>query len=98
MSKSTIVCDFCSSDKPMTAFHAKDFKMLEGVLNSTGEWAACLECRDLVLAEKWDELENRSVETFQSSTPIPKEMVRVFIKGLHKKFREAMSGERTEIG
>ena len=98
MSTDTVICDFCSSNKVITAFHAKDVELIPGVLGSLGEWAACLVCRDLILAEDWNALLERSVDTFKSDMPMPVEFIREALSDLHKKFREARLEGRTEVG
>lgn len=85
-------CDFCISKKPVVMYDAKDIAV-PGVivdLQSNGGWAACQECKDLIDAGKWAELEERCASIFIKETPhMPPEMVRDAVRGLHQKFREA---------
>lgn len=68
----TLICDFCSTPNPVVGFPARDHStqadiiMLKGddaiqpELNSKGGWAACPECRDLILKGDRDGLAERS--------------------------------------
>lgn len=87
------VCDFCSSDQISTFFAAKDFTYIEveGVqLNSTGGWAACKECTELIKAGDWEGLLDRSVEKLREINPqlacLPG--IRQEIETIHRQFRE----------
>ena len=48
----TGVCDFCSAPGPAHVFDVPDFVMPSGAGESTGGWAACDACADLVRADK----------------------------------------------
>lgn len=85
-----MICDFCSSPKPVKGYSARDIDVLGGFIKSYGHWAACEECRELIDAEKWAGLENRCVDIFaKMNEPMPKALVRVAVQDLHRKFREA---------
>lgn len=93
-SKDQPICDFCSSPKVWTSYQCEDFVMGKGELletSSVGQWAACNICAQLIDAGKWDELLQRSIDTFMDKhAVIPREVVTSFITRLHKMFREHM--------
>ncbi len=61
------VCDFCGDREPVTAFPCRDFVLESGPdLNdlSTGLWAACSGCAELIRAGDREGLVERSVLAF----------------------------------
>lgn len=65
-------CDFCSDPNIVHDFHCTSFEQdpdnvnicSDGPLHliSRGDWAACAACRDLILADKREELLDRQVQ------------------------------------
>lgn len=51
------VCDFCGDAVPKFQYAAK--RMSTGEWRDCWRWLACLECSELVDAEKWDEVKLR---------------------------------------
>lgn len=63
------ICDFCSSPGVYASHAAHDFvdpatKGTSFVSESKGAWAACKACDELIRAENWDGLAQRSAEKF----------------------------------
>jgi hypothetical protein len=59
------VCDFCSDSPVYAAHECIDFTLLDiGMFGSTGGFAACEKCHSIIVAEEWDALVTRSVESF----------------------------------
>lgn len=56
------ICDFCSRPDPTWEFPCKDFCVEHLKLESTGGWAACDECANLVCNRRWEELARRSMK------------------------------------
>jgi len=98
-----MICDFCSSQQVFQVYMAEDFMAIELrardghplYLNSTGGWAACRECAVLIEAEKWDDLLERSCQTFKASMPIFLSLtleeegeIRRMMRGVHEQFRK----------
>lgn len=61
--KSAGVCDFCSAPGAVNVFDVPDFDMPHQMGRSTGGWAACDTCAELVGKNRRDALLKRSVES-----------------------------------
>lgn len=59
------VCDFCSAPGPTHAIQVPDFEMADVPvgMRSTGGWAACDACAELIVADKREALLKRCLET-----------------------------------
>jgi hypothetical protein len=58
-----MICDFCSSPHVIGGYPTQDFEIIG--FGSTGNFAACPECKELVDTGNRESLLKRSVETFQ---------------------------------
>lgn len=58
--KSNLQCDFCSNDDPQWVFAAN--RLTSGEPRKCWRWLACNECRDLIAANNWDGLYERSAK------------------------------------
>lgn len=66
------ICDFCSAPEVWASYPAKTFhwREMNGLhLNSVGGWAACKRCAELIEAENWDGLLERSWQTLIAEHP-----------------------------
>jgi len=83
------VCDFCSSEKWERVYPCQDFDIAGLPATSVGSWCACDACAELIDAEKWDELAERSINSFPYQVSQAERPVLVaFIKETHKQFRD----------
>lgn len=96
-------CDFCSDlvGEKYKRYPCKDFVPKVGgivedktghttIFNMAGDWCGCLTCSDLIDKEQWDELLERSAQTFMEKnvTNFTKDQVKILISELHREFRE----------
>ena len=93
------ICDFCSSpDKPQFAYGCQNFvseavgKFLGlAVSGSNGGWCACLPCKQLIDADKWEELAVRSASKFARLNPELADLYPItlaYVRKLHQEFRQ----------
>jgi hypothetical protein len=85
----SMVCDFCSSKGIVVAYLIEDFALPEYNWGSTGGFAACDICRNLVEGGRVKELQDRAYQTFRMAHDVPElpdEIVRQFIRRLHHEF------------
>lgn len=89
------ICDFCSSTPVYAAYQCEDFVCVKNEdyeESSIGAWAACKTCSDLIEAERWKDLLERSVETFMQTNPMPeifnRSLVKKSIGAAHELFRK----------
>jgi hypothetical protein len=92
------ICDFCSSREIYADYPAQDFNVWQlpkpdGTklnINSESDWAACKTCADLIDAENWDTLLERSLKAFRKKygAMLPEAEMRRSIADLHRQFRQ----------
>jgi hypothetical protein len=82
-------CDFCHSPKPKVIIRVPDFPVMPGHV-STGGWAACRVCADLVYAHDREAVFQRAMHDKISTKPGGKEALRV----IHNKFWAAFDANR----
>jgi len=91
------VCDFCSDTEPRYLESAEDFDVYRAidaqgvpeVGTSTGSWAACETCHQLVRARKWHTLERRATDAIMRKHPdFPRSKVAEGVQTMHGLFRE----------
>ena len=83
------ICDFCSAPKPARRYSCRPFKMTGPKLRSVGGWAACNACAELIDADRWEDLADRSVDSFLKKYPvIARERALREIQELHQQFRD----------
>lgn len=83
------VCDFCSSRGIVVAYLIEDFVLPQYQWGSSGAFAACGICRDLVEGGRVRELEERAVRTFSKLSGMegfPEQVTRTFVRDLHTEF------------
>lgn len=87
------VCDFCSQQAPVWTYPASTFTMSNEPFGSSGDWAACDGCHDLIEAALWDTLAERGAATVQGRLPrkVRRTVVGHLLK-LHQRFVEARTG------
>jgi hypothetical protein len=79
------ICDFCSDPNPKHVVMVPDFELLPGTPDqSTGGWAACNTCHQLVLENRRTDLARRAIEAAQFGR-----FTAAAIQGLHKRFWNA---------
>jgi hypothetical protein len=103
----TVVCDFCSEDRERIRWQFQCTNILaattiqeSGITDHwhTGPWAACDECADLVEANDWNTIIDRSFATgvrrnLAGSGVLPDEMARQLIGNSLQGFRDHRRGE-----
>jgi hypothetical protein len=92
------ICDFCSGKEIYADYPASDFNVWQVPkpdgsklnINSQSDWAACKTCAELIDAESWNALLERSLETFRRKygAILPEAEMRKSIADLHRQFRE----------
>lgn len=84
------ICDFCSATPVTNSYYIGDFELEKYGYASTGGFAACRVCADLIAAGNKEGLEKRSAEEFEKQYPneIPHNIMMRFIHELHAKFWE----------
>ena len=99
-SPEALVCDFCSDRKIYAAHECRDFTIESGLFGSTGDFAACKTCHELIVAEDWSHLLNRSVVTFFSENVplLPRtngveKQIKDFCSKIHAAFRRFRTGK-----
>lgn len=98
-SKTPVICDFCSSPNVKWSFPCDSYVApLMGIPNfyQTEDWAACDKCKELIDAEKWDELSKWSLESpdmeWPPITPLTKEELLRGIVDMQNGFRANRKG------
>ena len=102
------ICDFCSDSNVKWAFPASDCGVIivsdDNILcnMSEGGWASCDACHDLILAEKREELLNRSIEAFKRlhGHEVPENehrFIKPMVKTIHNSFWENMTGKCHQV-
>jgi len=92
-----VKCDFCSSVPVAWAFPAKDFTLIpEFAWGSTGGWAACRVCAELIDADQYAELTARALDLLPLNGGEIPEFNKALAK-LHLDFRESRTGPKEEF-
>lgn len=97
-------CDFCNGFDVVHGFECPTFSIERKVppdgktlmLGSNGDWAACSVCRELIFAEKPEELLARSWELSEDRHLVPKEFLDSLygvMCELHKNFWSKKTGK-----
>jgi len=94
------ICDFCSDKEIGWRYPADDIVELSVMWGSSGDWAACDTCHDLIEADDRKGLTERSVDRFYihhpgmvPDTPDARRMMFQEISQLHAAFFIARSGK-----
>lgn len=103
MNRTDHVCDFCSAVAVTQRLTAEDISVPEIGWASTGDWAACDECFEIIFSEgphdeKVEQLGKRSMEAAVSMFRIPDDPMAVKFFGdgvrmIHRAFFTAWTGE-----
>jgi hypothetical protein len=111
-----LVCDFCLDPHPTWDFGCNDFVDTGGIVTpdnevdigvAMGDWAACTPCKELVVANEWDRLVDRSMQgqikhnpeaaEIYAKSPAIMLMNRMGMLDLHQQFNKARTGPPTPI-
>jgi hypothetical protein len=103
------ICDFCGSEKIRWAYPADDFmmgaiaavgpngEMLElQPMGSSGPWAACEKCSELIEHNDYEALKRHAIEV-NVRAGVDINLSRVLLANLHGGFRAHRTGPRMEI-
>lgn len=95
-------CDFCGELPPEYGLPAQDFRLASpGLLDqmSRGDWAACVECAELINRNRWNALEQRAAEAMSRTHGIPEQGPhRFYLHDMYRRLRKAVSGALHKIG
>jgi len=100
-------CDFCSSADPPWIFPSERFiaaSVSEGPLQqgSSGGWAACDRCAELVERREWRQLARRCVDLAVTlrlaATLVGRKAVIARVEALHQEFATHRTGPRRAFG
>lgn len=89
------VCDFCAHDSPAWDYDCHDF--VTERMGSTGQWAACTPCSDMIEADDWGGVMERCLLGARKLGLDP-ERWRPHAEAMHRGFRENRYGERQPWG
>jgi hypothetical protein len=95
---SSPVCDFCGNDSPAWDYDCHDFVTDIPILASTGGWAACTPCSDMIEADDWSGLLERCL---MAACKLGRQHYQGVVIGaplMHNGFRENRYGERRAWG
>ena len=85
------LCDFCSTAEIFKLYPNREtVEALPGVTDSGG-WTACRACAALVDAENWEDLADRSTDTFMQTYQLDKSErpeLRNAMREIHRGFRQ----------
>ena len=105
-----LVCDFCLERHPVWNFGCRNFVdensvTLDPTLDigvALGDWASCTRCKELIVAEEWGKLADRSVQgqiahnpeaaAAYAASPAIMFMNRIGMMELHQQFKQARTG------
>ena len=95
------ICDFCSDPKPVWSLRCNTFKIAVAQAMSLGDWLACEDCSDLIMAGKWRELATRGAEKTSNGRKlvgmIGKDRAVGQVMKMHEGFREHFTGDARRI-
>jgi hypothetical protein len=92
------VCDFCSAPRPVWVYRAREFAVAAYGWGSSGGWAACVPCANLIERGDWTALAERSVEanpqvrSASARWPEARALALEAAHQLHALFRRARTG------
>ena len=110
-----LVCDFCLDPHPIWNFGCRDFVDHQSVTPdpaqdigvALGDWAACTKCKELIVADRWDALADRSIQgqinhnpdaaAAYAASPAIMFMNRMGMMELHQQFKQARLGPPAPI-
>lgn len=110
-----LVCDFCLTPHPTWDFSCEDFTDQQSVTSDTridigtslGDWASCNPCKELIVAGRWDDLADRSIQgqithnpdaaAAYAASPAIMFVNRMGMMNLHRQFDKARKGPPTPI-
>lgn len=110
-----LVCDFCLDPHPTWDFGCNNFVDVNSVTPdpandvgvALGDWASCTKCKDLIVADEWDRLADRSIQgqinynpeaaAMYAASPAMMFMNRMGMMELHQQFKKARTGPPTII-
>ena len=83
------ICDFCSAPDPPHLEPARDFEVSPGPVGvSTGGWASCQTCHELIARDDWLGLEARAIDAMRTSHPgASKRDLRLSVQTIQRQFR-----------
>jgi hypothetical protein len=94
----TEVCDFCSARDPVWVYPARQFALAACAWGSSGGWAACAPCADLIECGEWAALAERAVDANPrlhaavASGSAARMLAIEAARRLHALFRQARTG------
>jgi len=110
-----LVCDFCLDPHPTWDFGCENF-VDSGTVTpnpendigvALGDWAACDKCKDLIVADQYERLADRSIQgqithnpdaaAAYAASPAIMFVNRMGMMNLHQQFRKARTGPPTPI-
>jgi hypothetical protein len=107
ITRSEIICDFCSSPHPIKRLIADDIMVPEAEWASRGDWAACEFCwkiisSDMAVEEKVKKLASHSVKRAVEMYRLPNDAETVFLFGegvsmIQTAFFKAWTGEVQDV-
>lgn len=101
------LCDFCSGKNPAWMFKAptaKDQIVTHGeggMVDTDGQWAACNQCKQFIMAHEWEELSLHSAEEFAKSKGVifnveARQEILDACRKAHQFFREHWDGDEPD--
>lgn len=93
----TYRCDFCNQDNPEFELPSKDFTIAFAT-ESSGVWTCCATCLELITADKWPELVERSIDmsepilTLLRDGDASKAEIRQFLTGMYAELKRNLTG------
>jgi hypothetical protein len=89
------ICDFCSYPEAFAPHSCDDFthekfttRSTDINSTSTGSWAACRTCDELIRSEQWQQLLDRSVGRFVELFGFEPPGLRDYLRRIHNLFRQ----------
>lgn len=91
-------CDFCNASAPEWLVPSADFEVpgLQGIY-SKGHWAACWTCALLADSSRWQQLLNRSVNSYQVRHGFADPLLRDALRRYHVELRKNILGESIRL-
>lgn len=91
-------CDFCYDPEPTHVLPARDFQTPIPGAGSTGDWACCEVCADLIFTDQWTRLTNRVIASWEARTGL--EMPdggKAALRRLYRELRKNITGAVRKI-
>jgi hypothetical protein len=100
------LCDFCSGQPVVVAYPCRDFTISDVPVGSTGAWAACADCAQLIDADQRDALAWRAVDRANRNllvgetgpVPVPADELFAWLRTLHELFFAHRTGPSVPVG